>query len=218
MLERPKYFSIKGFEKYYSKQEQKLLTDLIMKLHVPNEETIDREKYMNMKKDKHIYDEKAYLHAMKNTKYNDEGKAVVAVDDEWREEKEWDAIFAQACNVLSYKNYRGTVEYSEEDKCFFSKVMGIRSLILCEGDTVEELEKDFKESIDVYLEECKKDGVEPEQPIYGNNDYVLDIPNAETLKAFKEVEEMKKNSSRYKSYASVDEMMADLLKEDGTED
>ena len=35
------------------------------------------------------------------------------------EEKERDALFAQACNVLSHKNYRGTVEYSEDDKCFF---------------------------------------------------------------------------------------------------
>ena len=97
------------------------------------------------------------------------------------DEKEWDALFAQACNVLSYKNYRGTVEYSEDDKCFFGKVMGIRSLLSYEGNTVEELEKDFEEAIDVYLEECQKGGVGPEQPIYGNDDYVLDIPNAETI-------------------------------------
>ena len=160
-----------------------------------------------------IYDEKAYLLAMKNTKYNDEGKPVIAIDDEWREEKEWDTLFAQACNVLSYKNYRGTIEYSEEEKGFFGKVLGIRSLILYEGDTVEELEKDFREFIDSYLEDCKKDGIEPEQPIYGNDEYVLDIPNAETLEAFKEVEEMKKNPSRYKGYASVEELMEDLNKD-----
>ena len=49
------------------------------------------------------YDEKVYLHAMKNTKYNGEGKAVIEVNDEWREEKEWDAIFAQTSNVLFHK-------------------------------------------------------------------------------------------------------------------
>ena len=165
-----------------------------------------------------IYDEEDYLLAMKKTKYIDEGKAVISADDEWLEEKEWDVLFAQACNVLSYKNYRGTIEYSENETGFFGKVMGIRSLILYEGDTVEELEKDFKKFIDAYLEDCKKDGIEPEQPIYGNDDYVLDIPNAETLGAFKEVEEMKKNPSRYKGYVSVEELMADLLKDDETED
>ncbi len=37
------------------------------------------------------------------------------------------------------------------------------------------------------------------------------IPNAETLKAIEEVEEMKKNPHLYKSYNDVDEMMRDIL-------
>ena len=36
-------------------------------------------------------------------------------------------------------------------------------------------------------------------------------PNAETLAALQEVEEMKANPSAYKQYASVDEMMEDIL-------
>ena len=40
MLKRPDFFSIAGFEEYYSKQEQELLTKLKMKLHIFNEETI----------------------------------------------------------------------------------------------------------------------------------------------------------------------------------
>lgn len=38
-----------------------------------------------------------------------------------------------------------------------------------------------------------------------------EIPNEETIAAFKEVEEMKKNPSIGKSYTDVDEMMEDLL-------
>lgn len=38
-----------------------------------------------------------------------------------------------------------------------------------------------------------------------------EIPNAETLAAIKEVEDMKKNPSKYKSYSDVDTMMEDLL-------
>ena len=39
-----------------------------------------------------------------------------------------------------------------------------------------------------------------------------EVPNVTTLAAIKEVEEMKKNPSKYKSYTNVDEMMEDLLK------
>lgn len=39
-----------------------------------------------------------------------------------------------------------------------------------------------------------------------------EIPNAETLEAFKEVQEMKKDSSIGKTYTDVDAMMEELLK------
>ena len=39
-----------------------------------------------------------------------------------------------------------------------------------------------------------------------------ETPNAKTLAAIKEVGEMKKNPSKYKSYSDVDDMMEDLLK------
>lgn len=38
-----------------------------------------------------------------------------------------------------------------------------------------------------------------------------EIPNEETILAFKEVEEMKKNPSLGKSYANADDMLEDLL-------
>lgn len=40
-------------------------------------------------------DKKAYQFAMKNTKYNSEGKAVISKDDEWVNETEWDDVFEQ---------------------------------------------------------------------------------------------------------------------------
>lgn len=36
-----------------------------------------------------------YKKAMDNTKYNEDGKAVIEAGDEWREEKEWDEIYAE---------------------------------------------------------------------------------------------------------------------------
>ncbi len=38
------------------------------------------------------------------------------------------------------------------------------------------------------------------------------IPNAETVAAIKEVEEMKQNPQQHKGYDNVDEMMTELLK------
>ena len=41
------------------------------------------------------YSKRAYKLASDNTKYNSDGKAVILDNDEWRDEKEWDAMFEQ---------------------------------------------------------------------------------------------------------------------------
>lgn len=40
-----------------------------------------------------------------------------------------------------------------------------------------------------------------------------EVPNADTIAAMKEIEEMKKHPERYKSYKNVEEMMEDILGE-----
>ena len=70
-------------------------------------------------------------------------------------------------DLLSYKNYNGTVEFSKEDNCLFGKVIGIKSLISYEGASVKELEQDFHNAVDEYLEDCKERNIEPEQPYKG---------------------------------------------------
>ena len=70
-------------------------------------------------------------------------------------------------NLLSYKNYNGTVEYSSADGCLFGKVIGIKSLLSYEGASVQELEHDFHTVIDEYLDDCKERSVQPEQPYKG---------------------------------------------------
>ena len=70
-------------------------------------------------------------------------------------------------NWLSYKNYNGTVEYSKEDDCLFGKVVGVRSLLSYEGESIKELKADFHRVIDEYLADCGERNVEPEQPYKG---------------------------------------------------
>ena len=67
-------------------------------------------------------------------------------------------------NTLEYKGYVGSVEFSEQDRIFYGKVKGIRSLISYEGTTIKELSDDFREAIDSYLALCESEGIEPETP------------------------------------------------------
>ena len=65
-------------------------------------------------------------------------------------------------NVIEYKGYMGSVEFSESDGIFFGKVQGIRSLISYEGSNAAELISDFHNSVDDYLSSCEADGIKPE--------------------------------------------------------
>jgi predicted HicB family RNase H-like nuclease len=71
-------------------------------------------------------------------------------------------------DLLHYKGYRGNVAYSEADNCLFGKVLGLtNSLILYEGNSINELKEDFETGIDHYLEGCEEDGIQPEKPFNG---------------------------------------------------
>ena len=71
-------------------------------------------------------------------------------------------------NLLDYKGYSGTVEYSSEDGVLFGKVIGIKSLISYEGKSVDELKADFEDAVDDYLEYCEEKGIEPEKVYKGS--------------------------------------------------
>ena len=73
-------------------------------------------------------------------------------------------------DYLEYKGYKGSVEYSKADNCLCGKGLGMsKDLILYEGNTVDELRKDFEGGIDSYLEGCKERGVTPQKP-YSDTD------------------------------------------------
>ena len=68
---------------------------------------------------------------------------------------------------LKYKDFIGSVEYNETDKILFGKVLGIRGLISYEGETVEELERDFKDGVNLYLSVCEEKGIKPQKSYTG---------------------------------------------------
>lgn len=71
-------------------------------------------------------------------------------------------------DLLNYKGYYGTVEYSAQDDCLFGKILGLTGLYLYEGKTVLELKTDFEEMVDTYLDDCKQKGIEPEKQYKGS--------------------------------------------------
>ena len=71
-------------------------------------------------------------------------------------------------NLIEYKDYVGSVEFSQEDELFYGKIQGIRALISYEGTNSAELIKDFHAAVDDYLELCQKEGKEPEKAYKGS--------------------------------------------------
>lgn len=69
---------------------------------------------------------------------------------------------------MSYRGYKGTIEYSLEDNVLYGEVLGIRSLLSYEGNTLQELKDDFEDTIDDYFEYCKNHNMTPEKPYKQN--------------------------------------------------
>ncbi|MFT3824995.1 MAG: type II toxin-antitoxin system HicB family antitoxin [Chitinophagaceae bacterium] len=71
-------------------------------------------------------------------------------------------------DVLQYKDYIASVNFSAEDEVFYGKVLGINDLISFEGASVKELKKSFRDAIEDYLETCKEVGKEPNKTYKGS--------------------------------------------------
>ncbi len=72
-------------------------------------------------------------------------------------------------NIMEYKGYFAEIKYSDEDGCFYGLLEGLKhASISFEGNSVKELKKEFKNSVDDYILWCKKDGKEPEKQCKGS--------------------------------------------------
>lgn len=68
-------------------------------------------------------------------------------------------------NILQYKGYTGSVEYSAEDGCLIGKILHTKKAnIGYAGDSVAEIIAMFHQAVDEYLQMCEEQGWQPEQP------------------------------------------------------
>ena len=71
-------------------------------------------------------------------------------------------------NVLNYKGFIGSVQFSAQDDVFFGKVEGVNDLITFEGNSVKDLKNAFIYVIDEHIRDCEKEGVPVEKSYKGS--------------------------------------------------
>ncbi|MCL2605058.1 MAG: type II toxin-antitoxin system HicB family antitoxin [Defluviitaleaceae bacterium] len=71
-------------------------------------------------------------------------------------------------NMLTYKDFLGSVEYSASDECFYGKLIGTTDLVTYEGDNVQGLKIAFREAVEDYLVLCKEVGKIPQKVYKGS--------------------------------------------------
>ncbi len=70
--------------------------------------------------------------------------------------------------MLKYKGYTGTVEFDSNENILFGKIINANAAITFVGQSTEEIRQAFEESVDCYLDTCKKKGIEPRKAFSGN--------------------------------------------------
>jgi len=78
-------------------------------------------------------------------------------------------------DVIKYKDYLGSVNFSSEGKTFYGKIEGVHDLVTFEGASVTELVNAFEEAVDDYLALCKEEGIEPRKSYKGSLNVRLDV-------------------------------------------
>lgn len=70
-------------------------------------------------------------------------------------------------NTIEYRGYIGSIEYSSEDKCFFGKLEMIDDLVTFEATNAQELEENFQNAVDEWIETCQALNREPQKTYKG---------------------------------------------------
>jgi predicted HicB family RNase H-like nuclease len=84
-------------------------------------------------------------------------------------------------DVLTYKEFIGSVHFSDTDRVFHGKIEGIDDLVTFEGQSVDELTSAFREAADDYIALCKETSKEPLKSCKGS--FNIRIPSDLHIKA-----------------------------------
>ena len=101
---------------------------------------------------------------------------------------------------MKYKGYTAKIEVDETAKLLFGEVLDIKDVITFKGNTVAELETEFHNSIDDYLEWCAELEEEPDKPFSGN------LPFRTTVERHRQIYLAAKKANK-----SINSWMGDVL-------
>jgi len=77
-------------------------------------------------------------------------------------------------NLMNVDGYHAKIEYDEETDLFRGEILGISGGADFYGSSPDELRREFKKSLEVFLEICKEQGIEPRRQYSGK--FNLQIP------------------------------------------
>ena len=70
-------------------------------------------------------------------------------------------------NTLEYKGYLARVDINATEGLFHGRILNIKDVVTFHGKTVKELQKEFKDSVESYLDMCTQLHQEPDKPYSG---------------------------------------------------
>ena len=70
-------------------------------------------------------------------------------------------------SALTYKGYIATLDYEEDTKSFFGRVVNTRDIITFHGASVADLQNEFQTSVDAHISFCEEQGINPSKPYSG---------------------------------------------------
>jgi predicted HicB family RNase H-like nuclease len=69
--------------------------------------------------------------------------------------------------MLKHNGYVGQVQFDSDADIFYGEIIGIRDVITFQGRTVDEIKQAMIDSVEDYLDMCRKHDKEPEKPFSG---------------------------------------------------
>ena len=70
-------------------------------------------------------------------------------------------------SLMTLDGFHARIDYDEETDLFRGEILGLNGGADFYGSTPEQLRKEFRASLDVYLEVCREKGIEPRRQYSG---------------------------------------------------
>lgn len=94
---------------------------------------------------------------------------------------------------LKYKGFIGDAQYSKFDKCFYGSILNTNDLVSYEGRTLDELTKEFKTTVNTYIDMCAEIGFSKlsAPKLFNQSKFYILIKIFKNLLTLKEIEDIK---------------------------